>query len=391
MFMNPISLPCGLPQRLFPGDLVQKPMPSKFSMNHRLHPSLMMLAFAAGASTAGAAIVIGSPVQNIAINHALTGTASASSTGYGGVASRAIDGNVNGYFSDGSTTHSDENAGINQSWQVDLGTDRAVDQVIVYNRDDGCCPGRLSNYRVSLLAGDGATVAFQDFPAAPLGGAQPVNFGGATGRTVKVEILGLNGEGTNVLSLAEVTVLDYINYPNIAAGKPASQSSIGFGGSAARANDGDTSGVYSWNSISHTGNVVGPVWWETDLEGDFAINEIAIYSRTDCCPERNGNYRLSILDNGSEVWGMDVAPGAPGSTINIGSLFTVWENSGGFIATGDKVRISLIGDRNNAPPNGEAERYLMLADVQVFGTVPEPGTALLAALSGLCLMSRRRR
>ena len=33
----------------------------------------------------------------------------------------------------------------------------------------------------------------------------------------------------------------------------------------------------------------------------------------------------------------------------------------------------------------------MLADVQVFGTVPEPGTALLAALSGICLMSCRRR
>jgi hypothetical protein len=33
----------------------------------------------------------------------------------------------------------------------------------------------------------------------------------------------------------------------------------------------------------------------------------------------------------------------------------------------------------------------MLADVQVFGIIPEPGTALLAALSGLCLMLRRRR
>lgn len=360
-------------------------------MNYRLPTNLMILALAAGASTAAAAIVIGSPVQNTAINHALNGTASASSTGWGGVASRAIDGNVNGYYSANSTTHSDDNAGINQSWEVDLGTDRTVDQVVVHNRDDACCQGRLSNYRVSLLAGGGTTVASQDFPAAPLGGAQPVNFGGATGRTVKVEILGLNGEGTNALSLAEVTVLDYINYPNIAAGKPASQSSTGFGGSAARANDGDSSGVYSWNSISHTGNFPGSVWWETDLESDFAINEIAIYPRTDCCPERNGNYRLSILDNGSEVWGMDVAPGASGSSINIGSLFTVWENSGGFIATGDKVRISLIDDRNNAPPNGEAERYLMLAEVQVFGTIPEPGTALLAALSGLCLMLRRRR
>ncbi len=344
---------------------------------------------AAGALSAHAAIVTGASVNNTAVNNALTGTATQSTTAFGAPASRANDGNVNGDFGAGSTTHTDD-FGVPNNWQVDLGVDRVIDQVIVHNRD-GCCPDRLSNYRVSVYDAVNVEIAGQDFLTQPAGGAQPVNFGGITGRTVRVQQLGLNAGGNYTQSLAEVTVLDYNNYINVAAGKPSAQSTTAFGGSAARANDGDTSGAWGLESVSHTDSPGGAVWWEVDLQGDYAINEISLHARTDCCPDRQGNYRLSILDNGSEIWGMDVAPGAAGSGINFGALFDVWENAGGFIGTGDKVRVSLIGDRNNAIPDGSSERFLMLGEVQVFGAaIPEPGTTALALLAGLALLRRRR-
>ena len=346
---------------------------------------------AAAALSAHAAIVTGGSVNNTAVNNALTGTASQSSTAFGAPAGRANDGNVNGDFGAGSTTHTDD-LGVPNNWQVDLGVNRTIDQVVLYPRD-GCCPDRLSNYRVSVYDASNAEVAGQNFLSQPAGGAQPVNFGGITGRSVRVQQLGVNNGGNFVLSLAEVTVLDYASYINVAAGKPSSQSTTNFGGSAARANDGDTSGDWAFESVSHTDAVAGSTWWQVDLQGDYAINEISLHARTDCCPDRQGNYRLSILDNGSEIWGMDVAPGAAGSNINFGALFDVWENAGGFIGTGDAVRVSLIGDRNNsndADPN--AARFLMLGEVQVFGApVPEPSTAGLAALAGLALLRRRRR
>jgi hypothetical protein len=361
-------------------------------MMSKLNPFVTAMGLiAAGCVQSQAGIVTGGTVHNTATNNALTGIASQSTTAFGAPAERAIDGNVNGDFGAGSTTHTDD-LGVPNFWQVDLGVDRTVDQVVVYNRD-ACCPERLSNIRVSVLNAANVEVAGQDFLTAPAGGAIPVNFLGITGRTVRVQQLGANAAANYVLSLAEVTVLDYVGLTNIAAGKPSVLGSSAFGGSAARANDGDISGAWAQESVAHSDAIPGLSFWEVDLQGDFNINEISLHARTDCCPDRQGNYRLSILDNGAEIWGMDVAPGAAGSNINFGALFDVWEDAGGFIGTGDKVRVSLIGDRNNSgdqDPN--AARFLMLAEVQVFGAaVPEPGTAALAGLAGLLLLRRRRR
>eukprot|EP01029_Cantina_marsupialis_P012293 TRINITY_DN2713_c0_g1_i1.p1 TRINITY_DN2713_c0_g1~~TRINITY_DN2713_c0_g1_i1.p1 ORF type:complete len:622 (+),score=147.03 TRINITY_DN2713_c0_g1_i1:72-1937(+) len=73
-----------------------------------------------------------SDVSNIALGK----VASQSSTGFGAVPERAIDGNVNGYFSEDSVTHT---AGFGSwdpypHWQVDLGSIQSIGTIKLWNR-----------------------------------------------------------------------------------------------------------------------------------------------------------------------------------------------------------------------------------------------------------------
>ena len=61
------------------------------------------------------------------VNLALGGTASQSSTGFGGVASRAIDGNRNGTYNAGSVTHT-LTGPQPVFWEVDLGSDSHIEE-----------------------------------------------------------------------------------------------------------------------------------------------------------------------------------------------------------------------------------------------------------------------
>ncbi|HEY1186481.1 MAG TPA: PVC-type heme-binding CxxCH protein, partial [Gemmata sp.] len=86
-------------------------------------------------------------------NAARKGKASQSSTDYGGSASRAIDGNTNGSYSDGSSTHTREGTD-NPWWEVDLGREVPVEQIVVWNRTDGNLGSRLANFTVRVLDAD---------------------------------------------------------------------------------------------------------------------------------------------------------------------------------------------------------------------------------------------
>lgn len=65
-------------------------------------------------------------------------TTTQTSTQFGGVSSRAVDGNVAGHFSDGSVTHTGNPTGTDPQpyWQVDLGQDFVVGTIRVWNRQD---------------------------------------------------------------------------------------------------------------------------------------------------------------------------------------------------------------------------------------------------------------
>ena len=85
------------------------------------------------------------------INAALAangGTASQSSTDYAGAPERAIDGNTDGNFNNGSVSHTG-NSTRYEWWQVDLGSVQKINTIDLYNRTD-CCGYRLKNVNVMV-------------------------------------------------------------------------------------------------------------------------------------------------------------------------------------------------------------------------------------------------
>lgn len=82
------------------------------------------------------------------INLALAGTATLSSTYPGGDASKAIDGNTNSNWFEGSVAHS--GGSTNTDWlTIDLGSSQLIDEIHIWNRTD-CCSDRLSNAYVMV-------------------------------------------------------------------------------------------------------------------------------------------------------------------------------------------------------------------------------------------------
>lgn len=135
-------------------------------------------------------------------NLALNGIATQSETTapqFNMEASRAIDGDIAGSYAggNGSITHT---SGTNPWWQVDLGSDKDIEEINIFNRTDSCCKGKLSNFTVTVTNAFGVTVfnkTYADYPDPAL----IIETGDITGRIVKIQI-----NATTELTLAEVKV-----------------------------------------------------------------------------------------------------------------------------------------------------------------------------------------
>ena len=142
---------------------------------------------------------------------------------------------------------------------------------------------------------------------------------------------------------------------NLALGKPATQSSTGFGGLASRGVDGNTSGNWADNSVTHTNNEHQP-WWQVDLGSVQQIGAVKVWNRTDCCSERLSNFFVLVSD--TPFISTDLA-----TTINqagVSGYFTAGPVANatemGVYRSGRYVRVQLAG-----------VNFLHLAEVEIRG------------------------
>ncbi len=272
--------------------------------------------------------------------------ATQSSTRFNGVASRAVDGDTNGVYGAGSTTHTDNETGW---WRVDLEDVYDITTINIHNRTD-CCSDRLNGASLYIGLIDSTDPAdytkIDDLNANTVNAFPDIN--------MQARYIMVRRDNSNFLSLAEVEVYGTLAPPpstdHIAIGKPATQSSTRFNGVASRAVDGDTNGVYGAGSITHTDNETG--WWRVDLEDVYDITTINVHNRTDCCSDRlNGtSLYIGLIDSTN-----------PADYTKIDDLNVNTVNA--FPDINMQARYIMVR-RNNS-------NFLSLAEVEVYGTLAD--------------------
>ena len=117
--------------------------------------------------------------------------------------------------------------------------------------------------------------------------------GGTVGRYVRIELPGEN----RTLTLAEVEVLG--EGENLAPRGKATQTSVAWNGSAQRALDGNKSGAFGDGGQTHTNEGETNPWWELDLGREAAIDQIAVWNRSEeggRFASRLDGFTLRVLD-----------------------------------------------------------------------------------------------
>jgi len=125
-------------------------------------------------------------------------------------------------------------------------------------------------------------------------------------RYVRIELSGKS----HTLTLAEVEVNS--SGTNIAKSGKATQSTIGAGGLASRAIDGNKNPDYTKNGQTHTSEGKADPWWELDLGKSAAVDSIQIWNRGEGdLGSRLQGFKLSLMDANRKpvfVSGMTDAP-----------------------------------------------------------------------------------
>ena len=248
---------------------------------------------------AGVLVAFATTAHAEPVNVALRGKARQSSTVPAGEAWRAIDGSQNGNWSRGSVTHTVD--GATEPWyELDLLQPVSIDEVRLHNRTD-CCHARIDGIRIELSSVRcDATPRVVIASAPAVTGAPAVHVAPFAGSPTARYVCLRQATG-GWISLAELEVMSsepagpgVLTGPNIGRGGEsvdladtafARQSSTYSTAGASRAIDGNTSGTFSANSVTHTLTERNP-WLEIGLGLESAIDAVIIYNRTDCCSDR---------------------------------------------------------------------------------------------------------
>ena len=321
-------------------------------------------------------------------NLAVEGTASQSSTGFGGAASRGNDGNINGNYGGGSVTHTGDNE-PDAFWEVELFGDSTIDDIVLWNRTD-CCATRLSNIAVVVLAADRSEVfsaaLFTDGTSPETPSVEVAVPEGTVGRIVRVERLGLSADNSNWLSLAEVEVFGDgplpPESPNLtqACNVTATQSSD-FGSGQFPASLGIDGNL---GNFTHTTGSDDNATWEVDLGRSVDIGGIILHNRTSCCGSRLRDVTVSILDGEGDDGGavlfesellnpentLGAFPdGPPSLTVDVKELT-------GDVVNGRIVRVRRAPDADLSGSGGQGNNdeanVLSLGEVEIFAEFATP-------------------
>lgn len=227
------------------------------------------------------------------------------------------------------------NAGIGNQMVYDLGTTRNLSTVKLWQRADGCCQERLSDFTVAVLADNGgglpgATVFTQSFPSQVttdsfaefnlLTGRQILPGGaGVIGTEVQGESavrfirVRNNLDAGRLLHIAEIEAFATGVVPNsgtdlstnelVGENFESSRGPIAHGSSSALTNDVRDTGAATFTLNTAAGNEM-----VIDLNANADLGAVRLWQRNDgCCQERLSNFTVSLLkDNGAGVAGDEV-------------------------------------------------------------------------------------
>ncbi|GMH42299.1 hypothetical protein BSKO_10218 [Bryopsis sp. KO-2023] len=235
-----------------------------------------------------------------------------STTAWGGLSERAVDGNTNSLYGRGSCSHTGlgsnkrEERTNNPWWTVDLGASKIISRVRVSNRKD-CCSERLTNFEIRV--GDASPTGTGDQNAVCNSGlsvpaGETLDFAcEGIGRFVTIRIPG----NSQILTLCEVEAIGpvFIGEMRIlSGGRPTFQSTTAWGGPSSRAVDGNLDTNYGGGSCTHTGlgsnhqqERTDNPWWTVDLGGKNQITKVWVTNRKDCCSERLRNFEIRVGDS----------------------------------------------------------------------------------------------
>jgi hypothetical protein len=101
---------------------------------------------------------------------------------------------------------------------------------------------------------------------------------------------------TGFLTISEVEI--FVGTNNIALTGKATQSSVDYNSPATKAIDGNRNGSFASCSCTKQ---EPDAWWEVDLGAEFPIDSVAVWNRTDCCPERLDEITIQILDKSRAI------------------------------------------------------------------------------------------
>jgi hypothetical protein len=303
---------------------------------------------------------------------------------------RAVDGNTDGVFNNGSVTRTSSNA--QAWWQVDLGQTRTIYEVRLWNTTDAADIARGTDFYVvlsdveafSLAAAQALQATGNAWVYHAAGemnaGAGPTRIwvGGQDWRYVKVILA-----GTNALHLAEVevsgdplTACGAFDITNFAQGQPAMVSRLG--NNPCFAADGGTVAASAGSaradgSLYNVGGNFEQGFWQVDLGSQQSVGRVTLYAATDAPGVEQTNLWVLLSTDPFTSTNLAETLAQPGVTAinNPGVVSTAGTNFDTASFTPVPARYIRVQRGDSASGN-----FLTLAEVRVEASAPTPTPTL---------------